>query len=451
MPESEARPRDVGSSLPVAALVAAAVSILVLIGGFGLWRSLRESGERRLLVLATGPESGAYHSLGSALGPLLEAGGLASRVEVRSTEGSGENMQLLESGEVDLAIVQSDSEAVESVRLIATLFDEALHILIAPGLADRVAGIGDLDGRRVSLGGATSGTRQVAERVLAHFEVEPAEDLRLGPDEALASLETGRIDAVFLLTAVPFPGIAALARDDGARFVTLGDAQEVGGEADALALVFPQLHATTIPRGTYGRLPIDPVKTVGVRAQLVGRADLDEGLVHELLGVLFAQRNRLNEDTLELAFGDHLRESYAPGTARLPYHPGAAAYYERFRPSFVVKYAESMSLALTLLIGAWTGSMALQQWVRRRRKNRVDRYYIEVVKGAPNLATAGSEELLERRERLVRVRERAFTDLVAERLEADESFVILQNHIDSELASIQRRLGRFAHSDPGAG
>jgi hypothetical protein len=95
--------------------------------------------------------------------------------------------------------------------------------------------------------------------------------------------------------------------------------------------------------------------------------------------------------------------------------------------------------------------MALQQWVRRRRKNRVDRYYIEVVKGAPDLATAGSEELLKRRERLVRVRERAFTDLVAERLEADESFVILQNHIDSELASIQRRLGRFAHSDPEAG
>jgi hypothetical protein len=81
----------------------------------------------------------------------------------------------------------------------------------------------------------------------------------------------------------------------------------------------------------------------------------------------------------------------------------------------------------------------------------VDLYYIEVVKGAPNLSAAGPEELMERREQLIRVRERAFIDLVAERLEADESFVILQNHIDSELASIQRRLARSAPVDPEAG
>ena len=81
----------------------------------------------------------------------------------------------------------------------------------------------------------------------------------------------------------------------------------------------------------------------------------------------------------------------------------------------------------------------------------MDLYYIEVVKGAPNLATAGPEELLGRREQLVRVRERAFTDLVAERVDAYESFVILQNHIDSELASIQRRLARSAPVDPEAG
>ncbi len=446
-----ARPRDVGSSLPVAALVAGLVFVLVLISGFGLWGSLRRSGRPRTLVLATGPEGGAYHSLGVALAPLIEERGLAKEVHVQATEGSGENMRLLDSGAADLAIVQSDSEVVESVRLVATLFNEALHILVTPDLASRASGIVDIDGRRVSLGESTSGTRQVAARVLAHFDVEPSEDLHLPPAEALAGLEAGRIDAVCLLTAVPSVGISAAVDGGGARFLSLGNAQELGAEADGLALVFPQLHTTIIPRGTYGRLPVDPVKTVGVRAQLVGRAELDDALVHELLGVVFAQRYRLNDTPHELSFGDHLRETYVPGAARLPYHPGAAAYYERFRPSFVVEYAEPMSLALTLLIGVWSGSVALRQWVRRRRKNRVDLYYIEVVKGAPNLSAAGPEELMERREQLIRVRERAFIDLVAERLEADESFVILQNHIDSELASIQRRLARSAPVDPEAG
>jgi TRAP transporter TAXI family solute receptor len=440
MPDGNARARDVGSSLPVTALLAAGVSLLVLIGGFSLWRSLRQGGERQVLVLATGPESGTYYALGQALGRLLEAERLAARVDVLATEGSGENMELLASGVADLAIVQSDSRPVDSVRLIGTLFDEAMHILVAPETAGSVSRIGDLDGRRVSLGGATSGTRQVAQRVLAHFEVTPAEDLALEPAEALDALREGRLDAVFLLTAVPSRMVAKLASEDGARFLSLGEAREIGGEADALALVFPQLHATTIPRGTYARLPAAPVRTVGVWAQLVGTSDLDDGFAYRLIATLLAKRSRLDDPANEFLFADRLRESYVPEATRLPYHPGATAYYERSRPPFIVEYAEPLSLGFTMIVGVWSASLALRQWARRRRKNRVDRYYIEVVKGAPNLATASADDLLARREQLVEVRERAFTDLVAERLEADESFVILQNHIDSELASIQRRL-----------
>lgn len=425
--------------------MAALVSVVVLVGGLGVWRSLRLSGQAERLVLATGPEDGAYYSLGQALAPIVEANDLAGEMEVRVTTGSGANMTLLDSGAADLAIVQSDSDMVDSARLVATLFDEALHILVAPRVADEILHVRDLAGRTVSLGGASSGTRQVAETILTHFEVEPGEDLALDPGGALEALRSGRVDAAFVLTAVPFPTLSELEGDDWAHFLGLGDAQEVGGEADALALVFPQLHSTVIPRATYGQLPRQPVKTVGVRAQLVGHEDLDDGLVHQMLSVVYSQRHSLDDSARELAFGERLRESYAPETARLPYHPGAAEYYERFRPSFVVEYAEPMSLGLTILVGLWSGSVALRQWVRRRRKNRVDLYYIEVVQGAPRLATATEGELLSRREALVQVRERAFADLVAERLEADESFVILQNHIDSELASIQRRLARSAH------
>jgi TRAP transporter TAXI family solute receptor len=447
MSDGGARPRDVGSSLPLTALVAAGVSLLVLVGGFSLWRSLGRGDEAELLVLATGPESGTYHALGQALGRLVEAEGLAARVDVRATEGSGENMGLLASGRADLAIVQSDSRPAESVRLIATLFDEAMHILLAREAAARISRIGDLRGRRVSLGGATSGTRQVAERILAHFQVNPAEDRALEPAEALDGLRGGRLDAVFLLTAVPSRLVAELAHDDGVRFLSLGNAQEIGGEADALALVFPQLHPTTVPRGTYGRLPAAPVRTVGVRAQLVGTSDLGDDLVYRLIATVLAKRSRLDDPANEFLFADRFRESYTPESTRLPYHPGATAFYERSRPPFVVEYAEPLSLGFTMIVGFWSASLAVRQWIRRRRKNRVDRYYIEVVQGAPNLATASADELLARRERLVEVRERAFTDLVAERLEADESFVILQNHIDSELASIQRRLARHSRPD----
>jgi TRAP transporter TAXI family solute receptor len=443
---SSPRQPDVGSSVSVATLLSGGLAIVLVLAGLTLWWSSRLADARRPLVLATGPEEGAYHALGEALARLIEEEGLAPSVEVRATEGSRENMALLEGGKVDLAILQSDTPGGVSARLITPLFDEALHVLVPAGAADRISRIGDLSGCRVSLGAPGSGTRQVAERILDHFDVDPAEDLAVDPAEAIARVESGGIDAVFLLTALPSPAVAAVASRGQVRFLSLGNAQERGDEADALALVYPRLHAMTIPRGTYGAVPREPVRTVGVSAQLVGHRDLDEDLVLEITGALFALRSRLNDTPRELSFGDLLHETYTPGAAGLAYHPGAVAYYERFRPSFIVEYAEPMSLGLTLLVGFWSAALALRGWVRRARKNRIDAYYVEVVRDAPDLGQAGREELLARRDRLVKVRERAFTDLVAERLEANESFSIFQNQVDGELASIQRRLG---HLPPG--
>ena len=61
-----------------------------------------------------------------------------------------------------------------------------------PRWPTEVSQLSDLHGRRVSLGGAHSGTRQVAERILAHFEVVPVEDLALDPAEAIARPRGGR-------------------------------------------------------------------------------------------------------------------------------------------------------------------------------------------------------------------------------------------------------------------
>jgi TRAP transporter TAXI family solute receptor len=436
----EERTGDVGSSVPVAALVAATVALVLVAGAVGLWWVEGRKTARRPLVLATGPEEGAYNALGGALARLIQDEGLAPSVTVEPTEGSAENIELLSAGAVDLAIVQNDTEASDAVRLVTSLFDEALHILVSVDAASEVRKLTDLTGRRVSLGSAASGTRQVAERILKHFEVEPAEDLPLAPAEALALLEAGDLDAVFVLTVLPSPAIASVAHREPIRFLSLGDAQEQGNEADALALVFPRLHATTIPRGTYGRVPLAPVKTVGVRAQLVGRSDLDDRLIYDLTAALFARRARLNDTSHHLPFGDLLSERYVPGAGGLAYHPGAIAYYERFKPSFFVEYAEPLSLGLTLLVGAWSATLALRGWFARTRKNRIDAYYLEVVRDAPDLSGAGRAELLARRDHLVRVRERAFNDLVDERLRADESFVIFQNQVGGELASIGRRL-----------
>jgi TRAP-type uncharacterized transport system substrate-binding protein len=69
---------------------------------------------------------------------------------------------------------------------VASLYDEILHILVSKMDADEIRTIYDLRGKRVSLGLAGSGTRQLSQRVLDHFGVEVGEDLALSPEEAKA-------------------------------------------------------------------------------------------------------------------------------------------------------------------------------------------------------------------------------------------------------------------------
>ncbi len=436
MTPDQRTPEDVGGSMPWPAVIAAAVAVIVVIAGLVIWRS-PQNDDQLDLVLATGPDGGMYHTLGVPFARMLELQGIARRVEVRTTQGSVENMHLLESGDADLAVVQSDTPPAANARLIASLFDEELHVLVARTIADDVRSVLDLSGRRVSLGGLQSGTRQVAMRVLRHLDVAVGDDLALSPTDAVAALTGGDIDAMFLLTAVPSPTVSHLARADAIRFATLGDPQIEGNRADALALVYPRLHATVIPQSTYGHLPLRPTLTVGVTAELMCVRDLDPDVVGRIARSVFDARvDHVDLPEEAVAVVGRIHERYVRGGGSVPYHPGAAGYYERFEPPFIVEYAEAISLGLTLLVGAWSGWIALRQWIQRRKKNRIDAYYLEVTTDPPDLTTASREQLLARRARLLKIRERAFADLVAERLEADESFSIFQNQVAGELASI---------------
>ena len=141
-----------------------------------------------------------------------------------------------------------------------------------------------------------------------------------------------------------------------------------------------------------------------------------------------------------LAVARKIRENYDPGAVTLAYHPGAAAFYRREEPPFFVEYAEALSFGLTLLLAIYSVSIAIREWVRRRMKNRVDAYLLEVERLAEGDPTNDRDSLLRKLADLEALRRRVFADLVEERLLADEAFVILQNHLRDELDAIRARI-----------
>ena len=437
--ESESK---VGSAIPLRAVIAALIACAVIVSGFLVYRLVSKGDERREIVIATGPETGTYHALGTAFARVLESENVVQAATALTTEGSVANMELIgvEDGQVQFALVQSDTPAHDDALLVASLFEEVLHLLVAKPLAGEITSVHGLAGRRVALGARGSGTRQVSLRVLEHFSVTVGEALEIPPQAALEGLLEGTVDAAFLLTAIPSPTVARLCRRDAVRFLSLGDAQEVGNEADGVSLVYPSLHGTVIPRQTYGVLPERPVSSIGVTAQLVASRRADADLVRDITDALFRYRSQLVGRDDALAVAKLIRERYQPSSTIIPYHHGAVAYYERSQPPFLVEYAEAISLGLTLLVGVYSGSIALREWMRRRKKNRIDGYYLEAVELSGDLSHASIESLRQTHDALVRLRQKAFADLVAEKLDANESFTILQDHINSELATIESLL-----------
>ena len=128
----------------------------------------------------------------------------------------------------------------------------------------------------------------------------------------------------------------------------------------------------------------------------------------------------------------------------IPYHEGAVAYFEREEPPFLVEHAEATSLVVTLLAGGFSVLLGIGKWYDRRRKNRIDAFYNEVRDATAELGS-DPDEIRAARLALLSARQRAFDDLIDEKVEANESFTIFQDYVTHELDSLEARLDRISN------
>ena len=138
------------------------------------------------------------------------------RASVVITAASAENVQLVGSGAAELGFTQADvlpTSTAESpaVEAIARVYDDQLHLVTTGGGPVRT--VADLRGRRVSVGAAGSGTEITATRLLevARLGGDEVRRERLGLDDSVAALRSGRIDAFFFSGGLPVRGIEELA------------------------------------------------------------------------------------------------------------------------------------------------------------------------------------------------------------------------------------------------
>ena len=286
------------------------------------------AGARRFLSIGTGGTGGLYYPIGGALASRLSIRDSTRTYTAEVTGGSVENIQRVANGEMDLAFAigttvyeaynggQDFATPVTRLRVVAPLYPNVTHVLVREGAG--ITQIAEFGGKRVSVGAAGSGTEQVARQILeaAGLSYDDVDEQYLSFTESAAALADGALDAAIL--SVGFPASAVLEATTTGRVRLLPIGPELTAEVSRR---YPYYVAGTIPAGAYPRHD-EALPTVAVMNWMVGRDDLDAGVVQGLLDILRDEMATLRQ-SVEIAGQIDLSNL---DTAPIPLHDAARAW-----------------------------------------------------------------------------------------------------------------------------
>lgn len=419
-------------------------SRLVVVGGLLLlgaalavaYYAFGRSSDAAHLRIATGVRGGTFLPLGETLARAWSRDVPGAGFEAIESAGGATSVEMLSDGRADFALLSNHVLGNENIRLVAVLYEETLQVVVRTDAG--VATPQDLRGRRVSVGPDGSGTETIADTVLHHFGIADGDlDRRnMTPADASDLLERGELDAAFIVAGMRTPAVDRLLARDDMMLLSLGEPGAVGSALEGIRIDAPYFAVTTIPERAYGRQPATAVGTIGVRALLVCRAGLDDDLVHDVTGSLFEHKVPLAQEQQLLA---HLSETFDMAISPYPLHDGADRYYRRDEPPFFQRFADSISLAITVGALLWSAFATLLAARRRTRQSRIEERYEEARALAKNARDAeGDETRRAAREKLIAARDQAMVELQAERLEANEAFLALMSYLNAHIEESRR-------------
>jgi len=290
---------------------------VLLLAGCGGSDEPRKAPAPQTLTVATGGRGGIYAVWGAAYARAISKSLDGYRGVATPTTGSVENLERLRDGRAQIALTLGDTalDAVEgreafhrpvAVKALAQIYPSYVQLVTRAGSG--ITTLGDLEGKRVSVGSPDSGTQVVADRVLDVAKVGGFKRHQLGVEESARALERGQIDAFFWSGGVPTAAVADLSKRTPVALVDLlRYAPEMRRRWGGV------YGGATVPAGTYG---LDsPVSTVTIPNYVVVSDRMDAALAHDLTSLLFSS-GRVKD-----------RERAQDVIAEVGLHPGAQAYF----------------------------------------------------------------------------------------------------------------------------
>ena len=285
--------------------------------------------DKTRVSLATATPGGGFPVYGDAFAAVINETDLTLLLQTRNTKGSAENIPLLESGAIDIALVQGEAayEAFAGIgrppadmKIIAAMYSSPGFFIVRKDSTYR--SIADLRGLPVAFGAAGSGLVILARYVLDGVGLDQQKDFKAilleragdGPD----MVRDGRVAALWGGGA-GWPGFTNLMKGGDARFIAPAP--------DEIARIVARhafLKPLTLPAGTYPNQP-EALRSVGSWSFVLARTSLPEELGYRLARALHKGEAALAQRLPQAAETTLANTALAAPRADL-LHPGVQRY-----------------------------------------------------------------------------------------------------------------------------
>ncbi|MCX7164035.1 MAG: ABC transporter substrate-binding protein [Rhodocyclales bacterium] len=265
-------------------LFVALPSLLLVCGAFWLAAQFIKPAPPQQLTLSTGGEGGAYQRFAARYKDVLAAYDI--RLVEKPSAGSTENLERLRNPdfEVDAAFIQGGTaRATEEDELVSLgdFYYEPLWIFYREAALHGADKVLDLKGRRVAIGGAGSGTHDLAMELLAANGIDGTNTkvIEEGGLGLVARLQNNEVDAVFVVGPTQSAMVWTLLYMPGIRLMSLT-------HAEAYTRRFPYLARLVLPRGAIDLtrdIPPHDTQLVSPMATLLVREDTHPALIGLLM------------------------------------------------------------------------------------------------------------------------------------------------------------------------
>lgn len=285
------------------------------------------------VILSTSTKGGGFELFGKTVAGVINEVDPHLNVIAQNSKGSKENLKLLESGKVDIGLVEGNAvyQAIKDktpestrLRLLFAMYPNP-GMFVVPG-DSLYHSISDLKGKKIAFGTRASGLVILAETVLDGLSLDMKKDFEavyLNKAADGPQLVLNKEVAALWGAGIGWPGFKKVVKGSpGSRFIP--PSKE---EIEVILQKHPHLKKMTVPPGSYSG-QTKAIDSVGLWSFILVKSDLPDEVVYQLARALDKGQKTLSKKLLQGKF-TKLINTLEFSHDRKYIHPGVIKYMKK--------------------------------------------------------------------------------------------------------------------------